>query len=201
MPSGVTYDAAKFQRLMTAMAEVKNVPLTKVVRNCARDFVKAAYMSTPVAKKTTKWLPIYFKGGGKKPEFYVDVTKAPWGDSMPIRHRNRAGEYKRKFDTRLVGVMYRGFAKSSWIGTMKALGMNGGRSSRYDFPAAQALATAKQGGTEVSPWTLIQNAVPYIEKLNLKHGIVRAGMAAAQGQMERELAKIGQEIVTKCQQI
>jgi hypothetical protein len=184
----MTFDNREFAALVNKMAEVKNVPIEKVVRNCARDFTKAAYNATHVAVKKTKWLRVYDLAGRRVK--FVNIEHAPWSGQMPIRYKNKKRVYHRKTDKALVGVQYRGFAKSSWIGTMKALGMNSGSSRRGGASAAAALATARSSGSRIDYATVITNAVPYIGKLELRDHMVQIGLTAAQRQMARELARV-----------
>jgi len=92
---------------MQSLANLKNVPLAKVVRNASRDFASEAYRNTPIAKVS-------------RSEYYYYHDK---GGQIHFLHESQVG--KRKKGSKLHKVrIHRGWSRASWIGVFRALGMS-----------------------------------------------------------------------------
>jgi hypothetical protein len=94
------------KRLIEAMARLKNIPVSKVVRNASRDFAQAAQKETPIATKSKSEYYKYFKNG--VPHFL---------------HESQVAGRKRKTGLRKVRI-YKGWSKASWLGVFRALGVS-----------------------------------------------------------------------------
>ena len=182
--------------LMARLALVKNVEVTKVARNAARDFARAALAATPLAKPKTPWLAVHSKSGAAVR--FVRVDKAPWSEAgqaharrVPIRYR-RGGDLKyiRRRHTRPAGIRGRGFAKASWVWAMMEL--------EIPLTAYQRRAGAKAG--RLSDWELavsgpdgaraeLENRLDYLGG-KYAPGIMAAGLARAEAKIVAELDRI-----------
>lgn len=93
--------------LMEALARLKGISVSKVVRNASRDFAQAALKATPVAVKS-------------KSEYYYYYDKQ--GQRKYLHESQLAGR-KRLTGLRKVRIA-KGWSKSSWLGIFRALGMS-----------------------------------------------------------------------------
>lgn len=94
------------KRLMEAMARLKDIPVSKVVRNASRDFAQAAQKETPIANKSKSEFYKYIKDG--EPHFL---------------HESQVASRKRKAGLRKVRI-YKGWSRASWLGVFRALGVS-----------------------------------------------------------------------------
>lgn len=185
--------------LMRKMAAAKDIPIGKVVRNAARDYVHAAYLTTPRANRSkTAFLIVPGRGrlSGRNiwvnklaPRKTVQSNPSVFPSVIPKGHRRRAN----------LSPPYEcgaGYAKASWVGLMRALGMNGGGGGRA-FPFAANYAKldfiAENGGAVVE----LKNALWYIMRLDRRAGIAHAGIALAEGRISRELARMGMNALAR----
>lgn len=95
--------------LLQTYARLKNIPMAKVLRNAARDFVQAAYRATPLARiKQSPYVRLPIEGTKHTYRYIL------W-DSLD----EKAQERLKKRRIRL----QRGWSKASWIHLMRVLGM------------------------------------------------------------------------------
>ncbi len=93
---------------MQALASLKDVPLSKVVRNASRDFAQEALKNTPTAKVS-------------KSEYYYYHDR---NGQIHFLHESQV-HGKRKKGSKLHKVrVHKGWSKASWIGVFRALGMS-----------------------------------------------------------------------------
>lgn len=92
--------------LVEALARLKGIPVSKVVRNASKDFAQGAYNATPVAKIS------------KSEYYYVK-------DQGRYLHQSQLEGRKRLYKHGIYKVRVRkGWSKASWIGVFRALGMS-----------------------------------------------------------------------------
>ena len=117
--------------MLKALAELKGINVSKVVRNAARDFAFAAQKHTPLADKS-------------KSEYYRYYDKA--GN----RHYLHESQIKGKPSTGLKRVrIFKGWSKASWIGVFRALGISAkGRPSTVPAKAETISNAITRGGAE-----------------------------------------------------
>ena len=95
--------------IMAALARLKDMPISKVIRNASRDFVQGAYKATPTAQiSKSNW---YVAQDDEK-KWYIPATQ------MAGRRIKKNGDVKIK-KTRI----YKGWSKATWAGVMRELGM------------------------------------------------------------------------------
>lgn len=168
-----TYSPEHMARIAWMMAHVKDVPIGKVLRNAGRDFGMEAYRSTPTAAVTrTNFLrvPDTRPGGRWR-----------WVRRAKVRRPGSRGG-------RTPNPPYpvaKGFARATWIGVFRDLGMTTRRPARYVPPAAVELGEATERPREV----VIRDVLSYIGKLDARGGIAYRGMLKAQQTAERELER------------
>lgn len=110
----IRFDLSGLREILEYYAELKEIPLSKVLRNAAKDFVQAAYgkgdMTTPVAEKIAKkpWALVPGKGSMQGKGVYVRL------DSLDAKAQRRLEKF------RLAKPM-RGFARSMFIPVMREL--------------------------------------------------------------------------------
>jgi hypothetical protein len=109
--------------LVSQMSRLKNVPIDKATRNAARDFVRGAYMAAPIAAvRRSKFAKVTLKTGKEQ---VLNITKAAQ-QSAAAASKERRAEVRKATRARLEArriVIRRGFAKATWIGAFRALGV------------------------------------------------------------------------------
>lgn len=98
--------------LLEAYARLKQIPLAKVVRNAAKDFVQAAHKNTPLSELT----------GAKY--YRAELGNRRWW--IPIGWLNGRRVHNKSGRAHLKKWLKRGWSKATWIGVMRALGMSHG---------------------------------------------------------------------------
>ena len=109
--------------LIEALARLKNIPVSKVVRNASRDFAPLAQVS--------------------KSEFYYY-----WGKDgvKHYLHQSQVGKRKRKSKLRKVRI-HKGWSKASWLGVFRALGVSLKMSTNRLPQAVEHLSNAIVSGS------------------------------------------------------
>jgi hypothetical protein len=172
----LTADLAKLALFMEAIAEIKNVPMAKVIRNASRDFVKTAYFGTPVARATrTNFLLV---PGAAQNTVATKNGPAHW---VHKKKSKTASKWNPPFPVR------KSYAKSTWIPIMRALGMNSGSTK---FGNSQNWANYSVSGSPQQLQATILNSLGYIGKLDRRADFARRGIAAASAKIENELIRI-----------
>jgi hypothetical protein len=166
--------------MMAALARLKNIPIAKVVRNAGRDFARAAYKSTPVARVSKSE---YYK--------YKDARTGEW----KYLHQSQLQGRGRKSTKGLKKVrIYKGWSKASWLGVFKALGMPMSPSTRLPG-AVQGMSHAASMATDYYAEMTIDDAIHFDRfGRNMSSATVdavaRAGYEAAARNITKELDKM-----------
>ena len=99
------------RNILQAYANLKNLPLAKIIHNASKDFAQAAQERTPKSQLLhAKYYKAYIPGTGKH-----------W--FIPIEWLNGRRVYNKRSRVKLVKWLKRGWSKATWIGIMRALGM------------------------------------------------------------------------------
>lgn len=97
------------ESMIAALARLKRIPVSKVIRNAGRDFARAARVETPLASVSRSE---YYK--------YFDQRDRQWHylHESQVKDRNFAAK-RRLYKVRV----HKGWSKASWIGVFRALGL------------------------------------------------------------------------------
>ena len=141
MTAGVSCDMA---RCIGAIARIKKVPIGKAVRNAARDFVMGAFYAAPVAVRSrSPYARVTLRNGRVA---YLNIARAA-GQSARSAAKGRKASARasamRRLEKHRVRIM-KGYSKSTWIGAMKALGMQSRKQSAGVPSAVGWQSTARQ---------------------------------------------------------
>lgn len=195
------WDPRRFAESATLMAQLKAVPVDKVLRNAARDFAHGAYRATrSAAVRKTDFLQVPDKRDGR----YYRAFRA----AQAANERNHGGRHVlapnmyvrggmrwiRRRAVRRPGLrggttpnppypVAKGFARASWIGVFRSLGMQTQRPAASVPPAAVEIGQAEQARGRLD----IVDRLSYIGSLDARDGIVAAGLARAESIIVREL--------------
>ena len=188
MTASVDFDAAG---LIDLFARLKGIPVAKVIRNAARDFVQAALKATPRGR----------------------LAKSPYGrvklgadyryfrlDRLSPRELARA-KRRRKRDSRLTMPlpMRRGWSKASWIGAFRELGMGRTPTAPRKLPASviQRLSTAAMAGDDQHPEIRITDDIRFTALAGTDQTIIQAGFRLAAERLTREFKRTIRETTRK----
>lgn len=135
--------------LVHLLAKLRQIPLAKVLRNVAKDFVQAGYMDTPKARKFSGKNPFALLPGkgrmaGKAVKVNLDKYRQEVEARLPRNFRKprpKSRHLSRLEAYRLRRPMF-GFALSAWIPAMQDLGFK-----KKSPPGAAKWKTVKQGFT------------------------------------------------------
>lgn len=106
------YISVDSKGLLQAYADLKDLPLAKIIHNAAKDFAERAQERTPNSQLLhAKYYKAYIPGTGKH-----------W--FIPIEWLNGRRVYNKRSRVQLVKWLKRGWSKATWIGIMRALGMS-----------------------------------------------------------------------------
>ena len=135
--------SVSIDQLMNALAQLKGIPLSKVVRNASRDYAQGAYKATPLAQIS-------------KSEYYRAERN---GKTWYIHESQMAGRKLRKkkdgeTSIRKVRVQ-KGWSKSTWIGAFRALGLSPKFPSKRLPVAVEHMSTAVQHVNADNPKTIV----------------------------------------------
>lgn len=162
--------------LLEEYARLKKVPLAKVIRNAAKDFLQAAYRATPIAARRTKagWLamaPSKLRGSAAHREQSNGLV---WFGPRMLTARD-----KRRLRAAGAAVprIRRGYSKATWIGAMRALGM--GRSAPAGMDSATNVATLRTEGTGSNVSATVRNWLSFDRRPGAQADILRSGLAHA----------------------
>ena len=205
------WDPVTFAECVRLMSRLKEVPVAKVLRNAGRDFAHAAYKQTgSAAVRSSPFLEVPNKRGGTYANAFAarQASNARnHGSSIHPegRHVLKPGMYIRgamrwvkKTKVKKLGSrggttpqppypVAKGFARASFIGVFRGLGMTSQRPARNVPPAAMQIGQVSDRAQDARAMLEIMDRLSYIGKLDARDGIVDAGMNAAQQTMEREL--------------
>jgi hypothetical protein len=142
------------ESMIAALARLKQIPVSKVIRNAGRDFARAAQKETPLAsvsrseyyrywdERTRGWKYLH---QSQVEESYVSRTGA-------TRMRVRKSAKSRFAQLKRVRV-HKGWSKASWIGVFRELGLppkSRGRLSEEVEGLSQATQTATDYYSEMT---------------------------------------------------
>ena len=156
------------ESLIEALARLKDIPVSKVVRNASRDFAQAALKATPTAQVS-------------KSEFYYY-----WGKDgvKHYLHQSQVGKRKRKSKLRKVRI-HKGWSKASWLGVFRALGVSLRMSTNRLPQAVEHLSNAIVSGN------------PENAKCVLTDNIHFDGFKGGQDRHSQEIARAGFALAAK----
>ena len=110
----IKFDLQGLNELLDYYAELKQIPLSKILRNAAKDFVQGAYgksdKTTPVGEKITKNPWALVPGRGKMA-----------GKGVYLRLDNLPPEDQKRLEKFRLAKPLRGFARSMFIPVMREL--------------------------------------------------------------------------------
>lgn len=151
--------------LVEAMARLKQIPVSKVLRNAARDFARGAYKAIPTASVTrSEFYRIKLKNGGVKYLHESQITKR-----KPVSQTRKKDKTKRKVrefhaELRRKVRIGKGWSKATWITLFRALGITTNKPAK-SLPSPAAVeagkrsslqATSFQGKAEITITDLIR---------------------------------------------
>jgi len=178
-------EIAQLDSLMQTIAELKHVPMSKVLRNAARDISATAQKTTRKAEvtKSSFWL-ITDKSGKKR-----------WINRAIIPKRKTSRRWKHHKNIKVWRKLKIGYAKASWIRIMQLLGIRKA-SSRYG--AAMANGIVENNLTQDDhPFVRMINGLNYIKKLNDEDNMIGQGITRAQDKILKGLNQISGRILRK----
>lgn len=207
-------DPARLTALMQRMQALKSqvdggeYPMAKVLRNAARDFAQAAYQATRSAATTrTPFLQVPDKRGGRYYRAYLERVRTNQllhggrHELRPGMYLKGAMRWVRKVPVKRPGLrggktpnppypVAKGFARASWIGVFRELGMTTAR------PASRVPESVTRAGTaDFQPREItLADRLSYIGRLDAMDAIVPRGMAAAAGRLERGCAEKARQL-------
>lgn len=164
-------------QMLRLFADLKGVPLAKVIRNAARDFAQAALKATPLAKiRSSPYARITLAGGGTR---YARLDR--YGGSTLRNLR------KKKYRIRI----NRGWSRASWIGVFRALGMEKAPHAPARLPAAvETIGRADMDGDDTSPRVRILDEIRFDGLPGTEDAIIDAGLGLAAKRIDSEWNRI-----------
>jgi hypothetical protein len=165
----------EFNRSINELALLTKREVGKVVRNAAKDFVRAAYNATPLSATTR-----VSKSTG---QFLKKIT-------------DRSGVIRVIPSDKPQSIQGRGFAKSGWIKPMIALGITTNKWAGKATGKAESFSDYRGKLEGEAPFVEMANMVPYIGKLdrgsetNPPYNIEAIGFAKAQANITRAIQKL-----------
>ena len=179
-------DIHKMNKLMKEMQKTTGADMEKVVRNTARDVVRAAIRHTPKAEKNIeRWVmidPAYRVGSDGKP-IYLPARK------VKAKYRGKNKRMK----------VRPGLARSGWSGCLVRLGVG-----KNAGPSGMKFSEVRNRKSRGQFETAISNVIPFIEDLNRgsykngqPHHILQHSMREVNRKMEERLQRMADRIVRK----
>jgi hypothetical protein len=164
------------ESLIEALAHLKDIPVSKVVRNASRDFAQAALKATPVAKVSKSEFYYFWRNGVKH-----------------FLHQSQVGKRKRNSKLRKVRV-HRGWSKASWLGVFRALGVSLRMPTNRLPQAVEHLSNAIQSGSQQQAKCVLTDQI-HFDGFNggqdrHSQGIARAGFELAAKRITGEVNKM-----------
>ncbi len=161
--------------LLQRFAELKGIPVSKVLRNAARDFVQAALRETPMAYLSrSPWARIKTRGG---------KTAYRRIDNFDGAARDRLAKQRIR--------IRRGWNRATWRGVMAALGMTQRNRPRSVPRAVDVRSGAVWSGTETAPEVTVVNRLALDKAYPGQiERIQAAGFALAVKRITREMNRI-----------
>lgn len=171
--------------LIERITEISEIPLQMLIRNAARDFARAGFYATPVAKKIPE--PGYFelwstpngwrkfvkkKGQWQKNENAGDFIRyLPFSPGMVTGKGKPKSKYVKKH------TYGRGWSKASWFGIFKSLGMDNLAKARTQ--AARNNASTSEFGDQMNPGYELTVGIEFTKRPGATEKIYAAGYARA----------------------
>lgn len=161
------------ESLIEALANLKNIPIAKVIRNASRDFAQASQKATPIANKSKSEFYYFWENGQKR-----------------FLHESQVGKVKRGSKLRKVRI-HRGWSKASWMGIFRALGMSLRMSTNRLPQAVEHLSNAITSGTQTTAKTVMTDAIRFDRfgqsQDTRTDNIAREGFALAAKRIQKEV--------------
>lgn len=186
------WDSKAFAQCIRLMAQAKEVPISKVLRNAARDFAHGAYKTTATAAvRSTPFLRV------RKNDRPLQYSQQDIRNAVEIGANIRTYyRWVKKTKVRRLGSrggitpnppypVAKGFARASWIGVFRGLGMTTAKPAANVPPAAVQIGQVQGDATGLE----LVDRLSYIGTLDARDGIVQAGMSRAYEIMDRELKR------------
>lgn len=165
--------------LIHAIANLGTIPIAKIIRNAARDFVSAGYKATPIAKPIDR-------------PCYLEIWKTPggWRKSKKIKgkwEKVQQGEFLKwiGFDERKLKSKYvrkhvygRGWSKASWFNLFQRLGMEKAPKTKTHDARHNAIANAF-GDEQINPGWELTVGIGFDHRAGATTQIYNAGFANA----------------------
>lgn len=209
----VQVDMAKLASLMRRMQQLKSeadggeYPMAKVLRNAARDFAQEAYAATrSAAVSRTPFLQVPDRRGSTYYNAYKArlLSGAAVTPGMTIRGAMRWVKKRRVKHLGLRGgrtpnppyPVAKGFARATWIGVFRGLGMTTRRPAERIPEAATRAGTVTQEPHRID----LADRLSYIGRLDARDAIVARGVAAAIGRLETGCAQKAEALERRWQQ-
>lgn len=149
------------ESMIAALARLKKIPVSKVIRNAGRDFAFAAQKVTPLAsvsrseyyrywdERTRSWRYLH--------QSQVEESYVTRAGATRTRVRRSA---KSRFDKLKRVRVHKGWSKASWIGVFRALGLPPKSRGRLSEEVEQ-LSTVTQTATEYYSEMTIDDAIHF----------------------------------------
>lgn len=111
--------------LFQAMADLKGIPMEKVVRNASRDFVRGAKYNTPLAKISKSHFYKFFdERDGKWHFLHETQVEEQYINRKGVQKTRVSKQAKKTFKMLKKVRIAKGWSKYSWNGVMHELGMD-----------------------------------------------------------------------------
>lgn len=164
--------------IINALARLKGISVSKVVRNASRDFAQASMKETPVAKIS-------------KSEFYKFTDRL---GRLRFLHESQL-HGKRKKGSKLKKVrIYRFWSKASWLGIFRALGVSLRLSTNRLPSKVERISNAITSGSDSTAKTIMTDYIHFDAFGNKQdtrtQQIARAGFALAAKRISSEVNKM-----------
>ena len=182
--------------LFQAMADLKGIPLEKVVRNASRDFVRGAKYNTPLAKISKSQFYKYFDQRDGKWHFLHESQVEEQYTSRTGKVKTRVRKSAKKQFGKLKKVrIAKGWSKYSWNGVMHTLGMDNEISSVparlgdvSSLSEGRMLSTDSTSSFEISDYIHFDDFGKGGDRTS--GGILSAGYARASNNMVKEVERM-----------
>lgn len=170
-------NTAQLRDVLTAYARVKQIPLGKVLRNMARDFVQGAYKATPIAKRS-------------KSEFYWYIdAKTGVRKYLHTSQVKKAKPYIASADGLRKVRIAKGWSRAVWIGVMRDLGMTP-KSAPAGVKAAPRYGNAEAQLSNANPSITLAAGIHFEALAGADNAIVAAGEALAYKRVSADIERV-----------
>lgn len=186
------------ESMIAALARLKQIPVSKVIRNAGRDFARAAMRETPVARVSKSEFYKYFDQLDRQwhylHESQVEESYVTRAGATRTRVRKSA---KNRFAKLKRVRVHKGWSKASWIGVFRALGLPPRPRGRLS-QEVERLSQATQTATDYFSEMTIDDAI-HFDRFGRNYSafeverIARAGYEAAAKNITKEIDRLMQK--------